>query len=334
MELRAIGGDNRRYVMTLLLVSTLLTLVVGPLLALYWLLRPASSVVLWTLKAAAVGAYVAATFYLGLWNMISLYGRYVLLILFAVAAVVGVRRMGEKPMWTMPRGWEWLGPGVAGVVLVVSGIALSSVYTGHQVPPDPVKLSFPLSDGAFYVASGGSHSLVNPHMKVGAPEFKDWRGQLWALDIVQLYPSGNRARGFYPTNLEEYAVFGTSVYSPCDGRVMRVERDLPDLTPPTRDTTNKAGNYVLLRCRDEAYVLLGHLQDDTPTVEAGDSVSVGMRLGAIGNSGNSWEPHLHIHAQRGPGTTKRPLDADPRPMVFGDRFPVRNDVLRPGTDNR
>ena len=51
------------------------------------------------------------------------------------------------------------------------------------------------------------------------------------------------------------------------------------------------------------------------TVQSGDSVTTGARLGKIGNSGNSWE-----HAQRSPGGAT-PLDADPRPMTFDGTFP-------------
>jgi murein DD-endopeptidase MepM/ murein hydrolase activator NlpD len=66
-------------------------------------------------------------------------------------------------------------------------------------------------------------------------------------------------------------------------------------------------------------------------VEPGDSVSTGRRLAAIGNSGNSWEPHLHLSAQRSVGETTV-LDADPRPLTFDGRFPIRNDVIRSGSD--
>ena len=313
--------------MTLLIVSTLLTLVVLPLLALVWLTRRSAALILWGLKAVAVGSYVLATFYLGGWQMLSVYGRVGLLLLFGVAAGVGAWRMRGAPLWKRPEGWQWAGVLGAAVVLVASGIGLGDVYQARQVPSDPVDLTFPFRDGVFYVASGGSQALMNPHMKVGQPGLEHWRGQLWALDIVQLYPSGNRARGLYPTALDRFAIFGTPVYAPCAGQVEAVENTLPDLVPPARDTTNKAGNYVLLRCEPEAYVLLAHLKEGSVPVQSGDAVSTGARLGAIGNSGNSWEPHLHITAQRGPGGTTI-LDADPRPMTFDGRFPVRNDVFR------
>ena len=44
------------------------------------------------------------------------------------------------------------------------------------------------------------------------------------------------------------------------------------------------------------------------------------------NSGNTGEPHLHVHAQR-PGPVGAPLGGDPLPLLFGGRFPVRGDRI-------
>ena len=313
--------------MTLLLVSTVLSLVVLPLLALYWLTRRSPCRLLWGLKAAAVGSYVGATFYLGGWHMLSYYGRYALLALFVGAAAYGGWRMRRRIFWARPEGTQWVGPALATLLLLGGGAGLWAVDQAHRIPDAPVNATFPLRGGAFYVASGGSQSLLNPHMKVGVPELREWRGQLWGLDVVQLYPSGNRASGLSPTALDRYAIFGTPVYAPCDGTVEATEDTLPDLTPPARDTARKAGNYVLLRCAPDAYVLLAHLKHQSVQVEPGDSVSTSTRLGRIGNSGNSWEPHLHLSAQDSVGASTL-LDADPRPLTFNGQFPVRNDVMR------
>ncbi len=311
----------------LLVVTTLVSLVAVPLLLLLWLARPSRSTAIWALKAVAVGGYVLAVFYIGVWQVLSYYGRYVLLALFAAAVFYGAWHVRTRRVWVRPKRWQWVGPAFALLLLAVTVPMLVGVVRAHKVPPDPVALVFPLRDGAFYVASGGSNGLMNPHMKVAAPELRAWRGQLWALDIVALHPSGNRARGLYPTDLDRYAIFGAPVYAPCDGRVEAVESQLPDLVPPAADTTNKAGNYVLLRCGPEAYVILAHLQRGSVTVRPGEAVSVGTRLGAIGNSGNTSEPHLHLHAQRSAGG-ETPIDAEPRPMTFEGAFFVRNDVIR------
>lgn len=314
--------------MTLLIVSTLVTLVVLPLAALLWLVCRSGSLVLWGLKTAAILAFGAALYALGPWHMLSVHGREVWIVLLVGVGVAGAWRMRGRPVWSRPAGWGWLGAGMAVLVLVGSAYALGEVYRAHEVPEAPVALASPFRDGPIYVASGGSRPLPNPHMRVAVPELERWRGQQWALDLVALYPSGNRAQGLYPTALDRYAVFGMPVHAPCNGPVRAAVDTLPDLTPPARDTTHKAGNYVLLQCDPAAYVLLAHLQSGSVRVAAGDTVSTQTRIGAVGNSGNSWEPHLHLHAQRQPGTATL-LDADPRPLTLNGAFPLRNDVLHP-----
>ena len=58
----------------------------------------------------------------------------------------------------------------------------------------------------------------------------------------------------------------------------------------------------------------------------GDSVAAGQALGRVGNSGNSSEPHLHIHAVR--AGTGSALDGEAVALTFGGRFPVRGSIIR------
>jgi len=310
----------------LLVVSTLLTLVVLPLLMLVWLMQRSTGLVGWSLKAIVVSSYVMATYYFGAWQILSYGARSLLLGLLTAAALVGAWRMRGQPLWNPPSGWSLLWPVFGGLVLLVSAWMLVGVYQAHREPASSVDLRAPLLGGTFYVVSGGSHSLMNPHLKVAAPKWEAWRGQRWALDLVKLYPSGNRARGLYPSDLNRYAIFGEPVHAPCDGRVAATENNLPDLVPPATDTTRKAGNYVTLRCGPETYVFLAHLKQGSVTVQPGDTVSTGTRIGAVGNSGNTSEPHLHINAQVSAGE-RTPIDADPRPLTINGRFLVRNDLL-------
>ncbi len=94
---------------------------------------------------------------------------------------------------------------------------------------------------------------------------------------------------------------------------------------PEVDRDHLAGNHVMLRCAD-ADVLLGHLQQGSVQVLAGRRVAVGDWLGLVGNSGNTGEPHLHVHAQ-GCGSIAAPLGGDPRSIRFNGRFPVRGDRI-------
>lgn len=100
--------------MLVLIAYTLLGLVVLPLAALCWLTRRSGSLAGWALKALAVGGYVWATFGLGGWQMLSYYGRYVLLLLAAGAALLGAWRMAGAPAWSMPRGRQIVGDSGSG----------------------------------------------------------------------------------------------------------------------------------------------------------------------------------------------------------------------------
>ena len=104
-----------------------------------------------------------------------------------------------------------------------------------------------------------------------------------------------------------------------------VEASLSDnAADGARDRQRPAGNQILIRCDGtDVDVLLAHLQADSVRVSKGDRVEIGRGVGAIGNSGNSTEPHLHIHAKRG-GRSDTGLEGEGVPMVFDGRFLVRN----------
>jgi hypothetical protein len=278
----------------------------------------------WLLRTAAIGALFLLMDRVLNWTFLSGWERYVVWGLFALALVTSGIRAWGSPLWARPTGRRWLPIAASALILAVTALPLANCFRGLRVPDEPVELTFPLRGGCFHVAHGGSRKIINAHMKVAAPTLHDWRGQMWGLDIVKRYPAGNRAQGFFPQELDEYAIFDAPVYAPCEGEVVGVENELPDLIPPESDRVNKAGNYVLLRCGDEAVVLLAHLKRGSVVVQPGQRVAVGDRLGAVGNSGNTSEPHLHVHAQRGVGAATL-LDAEPRPATFDGAWLVRND---------
>ncbi len=308
----------------------LFQLIVVPGLLIGWqALGAVQSLGAWILRSTAIGALFLCMDRLLDWTFISYRGRYVVWVLFAAALIYSGAGAWGKPMWIQPEGWAWVPIAVSVLILAGTALPLANSLRGLRVPGEPVDLTFPLQGGCFHVAHGGSQKIINAHMKVAAPELYQWRGQMWALDIIKLYPAGNRARGFFPLfpkDLDDYAIFGEPVYAPCSGEVVDVENGLPDLTPPESDEVNKAGNYVLIQCDDEAVVLLAHLKRGSVTVQPGQTVAVGDRLGEVGNSGNTSEPHLHINAQRGVGD-QTILDADPRPMTFDGNWLVRNERM-------
>lgn len=124
-----------------------------------------------------------------------------------------------------------------------------------------------------------------------------------------------------PKDLTRYAIFGDTVYSLCGGRVMVAVDGFPDLAPPQRDPRNSAGNHVVLECKG-VRILLAQLMRSSVLVGGGDLVKEGQPAGKVGNSGNTSEPRLHIHAGRGDHRRGEGV-----PILFAGRFLVRNSVV-------
>ena len=97
--------------------------------------------------------------------------------------------------------------------------------------------------------------------------------------------------------LADYEAYGREVVSPCSGLVIECVDDEPDQVPLSAGPCPGLGNHVRI---DNGYevIQLAHLRPGSVCVATGDRVKAGQRLGLVGNSGNSSEPHLHVHAER------------------------------------
>jgi hypothetical protein len=288
-----------------------------------------TNIVAWGLKHVAVWSYIYATTIAGLWLLAPWYVPHILMALsisLAARTLPVAFRLGRPP--GNRRQWVALGTR-AGAAVIGVGTLWAAVQ--GRTPPSgtAVDLTFPLRSGHYYIANGGGTELVNAHLKLLTGErFRRYRGAAYGVDIVGLDALGNRASGLAPRDPAQYAIFGDAIYAPCEGVVVRGEDGLPDLAPPTIDRAHMAGNFVLLECGDagEFHVLLAHMRDGSVAVHPGDYVTIHSKLGDVGNSGNSDEPHLHVHAQR-PGQIWDVFIGDPLPVTFNGRHLIRNDRL-------
>jgi hypothetical protein len=279
------------------------------------------------LHAVSVAAYLAMIAVAGVWLLVPWYLPYAYAILASAAAAASWRRCGRSlpdPEGRLRTGFR-IGSHLALAVFCMGLVGWS--LSGHEPAVEaPIRLASPLKNGTFYVANGGYTLLINPHMKTLAhTPLSAYQAQSYAVDIVRLDRFGRRADGWWPADVGRYHIFGEPVYAPCAGVVVRTEGRLPDLAPPERDSRHPAGNYVLLEC-GEAGVLLAHLMNSSLAVKPGDRVETGQRIGRVGNSGLSPEPHLHLHAQRR-SAAEDFLAAEPLPMQIDGRTPVRNTRL-------
>ncbi|MEV6509581.1 M23 family metallopeptidase [Streptomyces sp. NPDC051642] len=188
----------------------------------------------------------------------------------------------------LPSGGGVLGLAGGGVLLValVVLVAVARMYSWRAPLSQPLR--FPL-EGEWYVVQGGGRPL-NHHARI--PE------QRGAVDLVGLGRYGTRTRGDH--ELTAFAAYGRAVRAPCDGLVVSAEGSIEDqdARPGGRARYQPPyGNHVFVDTGREI-VKLAHLRAGSLTVSLGETVRVGQLIGETGNSGNTSEPHLHLHAER------------------------------------
>lgn len=181
-------------------------------------------------------------------------------------------------------------------VTISSGETLEAM----QVAPEPQLVPDPMAgyvstatyqlpfDGLWWVYWGGDRPLENYHTID--------RRQRHAADLL-IWNDGATHRTDGARNAD-YWIWGQPVLAPAAGTVVEVLDGVAENTPgsPTPGA-HPAGNHVMLQTAPEEFLLLAHLQPGTIRVASGDRVAAGQAIGLVGNSGNSFEPHLHIHLQ-------------------------------------
>ena len=303
-----------------------------PLALLLWLsLAPASSLAGLALQAAGIGAFLfalaqVAQWAVPVWWLPRVYGG---LWLAAVLSLPLRRSPGDLPL--LPAGMSaWSALALSLVLLCAGGWYGAKALAGRSLPPVRiVDIANPFGTGHYLVGHGGSNTLVNGHLRTldeSISRFRPWRGQSYAIDFFGLGPFGLRARGWRPADPSAYAIFGAALFAPCNGRVIAAEGGMPDFEVPRQDPVNRLGNHVILRC-GTAEIVLAHMRHGSVTVAPGESVEVGDRLGEVGNSGASTEPHLHIHAQRPAADGAAPISGAPLGLRIDGRYLVRGDRL-------
>jgi hypothetical protein len=318
--------------MTVLLIALQIAL---PVLLLAWLAAfPASGVVAYTMHAVATGSVLLALGLVAMWAMPPWWVPHLYGLAFAgiVAWQLATGRISGTGLWSA--GWT----ATTGLVLLAAlggyGAYLSAqALAGRQLPEvGTVNIAAPFAAGTYIVAHGGSTEAVNAHLHTldeSIERFRPWRGQSLAVDIIRVFPSGLRADGWRPADPARYATFGTPLLAPCAGTVTVAVDGLPDMPVPEMECEHLPGNFVVIDCGGFA-VALAHMRRGSVLVEHGDEVQVGDPIGEMGNSGNSSEPHLHIHAQRGI-PEGAPFGGEPLGLTIDGRFLVRNDRISADT---
>lgn len=147
----------------------------------------------------------------------------------------------------------------------------------------------------------------------------------WKRQIDGAWFDGDEA------DVRTYHAYGQKVLAVADATVVVATDGFPDNRPRTREGFEPAqevtmhsvgGNVVTLDLGDGLFASYAHLQPGSVKVRAGERVSRGQALGAIGNSGDSRWPHLHFQVTDGPsllGSEGVPYVIDAYVEVVGNR---------------
>ncbi|PFN06128.1 M23 family metallopeptidase [Bacillus cereus] len=196
-----------------------------------------------------------------IWNLFSRRCIGKLIIFILVLSIVG----------TWPAGW----------LIGIGQIAYPADV--HSAEPK-VTVRLPLNQ-AVLVGWGGDELDTNYH--AWAPN------ERWAYDLL-IPPASIKS-----SKLEDYGIYGAEVVAPASGTVISIHNDEPDLKPGTDDFDSMTGNHIYLRLDETGtYLILAHLQKGSVRVKEGQQIKEGTVIAKVGNSGNTSEPHLHIHHQR------------------------------------
>lgn len=145
----------------------------------------------------------------------------------------------------------------------------------------------------------------------------------FAMDIRGL--DSNHAERLNDANENESAAgWGREILAPAAGTVVYARNDVP--TNPRRGVAPDdgwylqlqdpvmaaAGNCVIIDHGHAEYSVLMHMQPGSVAVKTGDRVVTGQVIGRLGNSGDSFGPHLHYQLQSGP----RLFQDQPLPFRF------------------
>lgn len=190
-------------------------------------------------------------------------------------------------VWHRPIFNEWRLVGLGLIMLLAVSPLVFRVYPStYDNRSSNNRFRVPL-DGPVTVAWGGATPDVNYH--VFAPD------QRWAYDLIVV--NNRRTHHGDGRKLEDYDCYGMPLLAPADGIVRATRDGVQDMPIGVLGGAPAGGNQIVLEVAQNQYLFLCHLMPGSITVKPGDRITTGQTIARIGNSGNTSEPHLHIHLQ-------------------------------------
>lgn len=206
--------------------------------------------------------------------------------------------------------------------VVASADGVEGIATGGPIALDrraPVVLGPPLEDGPWVAVHHPDWERGHRRVFYTVDDVTRLPGR-FTIDFVGLDADGRTTTGD-PDVVSDARGYGATVLAVADARVAAARDDLAE---PSRISArvkhppaDAAGNYVALDLGGGRFAVYEHLKPGSVGVRAGQRVRRGDHIAALGFTGDSTGPHLHLHV----GDHASPLAAEGLPYVF-DRFTV------------
>jgi len=267
----------------------------------------------WVIYSFIIILFTCFIYIAAFWALVGYYLRYAIMIIVLLSVLYTYFKKISKLPFNSKNKKRLVFVGIGVIFSLICLFLCIHALDGYSYPAEvpSIDLIFPLKNGSYYVAQGGSNAQLNMHTSYL---------QKYAYDIIKLNSLGLRASSLdlFSLNLDDYYIFRKKVFSPCDGKILEAYNNAPDMVLGQMNKIDYNGNYVLIQCK-EAKVLMAHFLKESLLVKENDLVKTGQELGRIGNSGNTSEPHLHINA----------IDDKGNPVIikFGQNTFARNSII-------
>jgi hypothetical protein len=175
-------------------------------------------------------------------------------------------------------------------------------------------LGSPLRGGNWFAMGGPgaigatTYHRQNTFMLNGRPE----ASRRYGIDWVKI--EKGKMHADEQADSASYYGYGQEVLAVADGVIATavdgMQENIPGHVPPLQPVTSlclPCGNHVVLKLSDGQFATYMHLQPGSLRVAKGDRVRRGQVLGLLGNSGDSFLPHLHFQVATEPGMTGQGL---------------------------
>lgn len=183
-------------------------------------------------------------------------------------------------------------------------------------PPTNISLGNPLRQGPWCAVYQPSWETGHRRKRYTRDGITRIPGR-FAIDFIRLDQQGKYASG-NSDSITSWLGYGADVLAVADGNIVAALDTFPESPTlsghPKWPAEKATGNYICLQIGSNEFVFYEHLKPGSIKVTAGQPVRKGEVIAALGFTGQSTGPHLHLHMANSPS----PLGSEGIPFVFGN----------------